>query len=142
MTNRIQGFKGSSEKIPVFTEKFNARTPDCRQSSARPVASPLGPCFARGPLLRPEASERAGKIAEVFNQENSSMLCIGVNPISLPLEGGGLGCGCFVNYFITLPLIPSRPEAGLRKGSLRQGRGDTSSRFIGDLSGVVHYVRY
>jgi hypothetical protein len=40
----------------------------------------------------------------MFNQKNSSMPCIGVNPISLPLDGpvpsllsgGGLGWGCFI----------------------------------------------
>ncbi len=77
--------------------------------------------------------------------------CIGVNPISLPLDGpvpsllsgGGLGWGWFINDFITLPLIPSP-----------RGRGNTSSRFIGtaglsrlsrffgDLSGVVHRRKY
>jgi hypothetical protein len=38
------------------------------------------------------------------------MLCIGVNPISLPLDGGGLGWGCFMGRYLAALLRGSSFE--------------------------------
>ncbi len=55
-------------------------------------------------------------------------------------EGWGEGEKGFIsNVYIPLPLIPSHPEAGLREGSLRQGRGNKTFYELVKYDALVKY---